>query len=325
MPFLIPAVTALVCDSFIVWLNRLAPSEPLHYSYNDDETNDNYFMNKNSTNGLPYSYNDDETNDNYYVNNSSTNSSLLYMNGTTTTTNSAIDSSNNEIISIYNVNYLAPLSMIRLIIIIIPFLFHSYTGTAIRYMFCYKIFYTVSLLMVIIHMISLALLNPTSMEAIFPNIFHTNSDDYNDSNDAAITILSIASTITSSSLRQLTAFDMTVDNEHTNNYHRFLLSHILELRRIWWMLTLSCISIACHYIILWHVRSTAPSVYFNSYKKRPSVYFAVRTASSYTNNTSAIGTNVHNNNNMTMTSPSSTAAAIMNEQALIHAMNGKGI
>jgi hypothetical protein len=266
MPFLIPAFVALICDICIVWLNRLAPSEPL-YNNSTGTSDENY---SNDTNVL-------------------------------------------GLFSLYNVNYLAPLAGLRLVILIIPLLFHSYTGKAVRYMLFYKCLYSVSLAIISIHMIALALLNPTSMEAIFPNLLSTNynNDDNNNSNNT-----------TSSSLRQLLEYATASVVDH----HRYLLDHLLELRRIWWMLTLSLVSVCCHWILLWHVRSTAPSYYLGSYRK-PSVYFAVRTASSYANaNTQHHNNdpNIINNNHSSRSSnmTNSTTASIVNEQALIHAMNG---
>jgi len=63
--------------------------------------------------------------------------------------------------------------------------------------------------------------------------------------------------------------------------HRLLLEHLHELRRIWWMLSLSLVSTICHLILVWHVRSTAPhyALLNNGNQKRPSVYFALRSAS----------------------------------------------
>ena len=57
-----------------------------------------------------------------------------------------------------------------------------------------------------------------------------------------------------------------------------------ELRRIWWILTLSLLSDCCHLIILINVRSTAPqhdplllsSGYDKQQMRQPSIYFALR-------------------------------------------------
>jgi hypothetical protein len=238
------------------------------------------------------------------------------------------------IFSMYNVRYIAPLAGLRLFILILPLLFHSYTGTALNYMLLYQWFYLLTMVILIIHVTSLALLNPSSIETMVPIIQSvktttpslTNMNDDEEDED-----------LKGHSFRSLIVFlssmssSLCSDYLNEDDHHRTLLmDHFYELRRIWWMLTLSIISVCCHWILLWHVRSTAPPHLYFGYRK-PSVYFAVRTASSYAN---------HNNNQIM----SSIAATIRdspltfrasssynrhhpnesaaNEQAMIHAMNG---
>jgi hypothetical protein len=259
MPFLVPAVTAFICDTIIIWLNRLAPLAVLHILSNNENDKNN-------------------TNDN---NNSTTR------------------------FSIYNVNYLAPLAGIRLVLLIIP-LFHSYTGTAVRYVPIYQLLYSISLLTIIIHMTSLALLDPTSIESIFPGLLSIEHDH----NNTTTNIDSYHRLLSSDSLHRLLELLAGENNNNTNT--------VLELRRIWWMLTLSAVAVSCHWILLYHVRSTAPisSSYFgNSINNRkPSVYFAVRTASSYASATQSSSVNFNNNNRLYHPTDG--------EPALIHAMNG---
>lgn len=282
MPFLIPAITALISDSTILWLNRLLP----------------------------------------YMNDIDDDDSILF-----------------GIFSIYNVRYVAILGGLRLLILILPLLFHSYTGTAVKYTLVYQCFYTITLLILIIHIISLALLNPSSIETMVPILIHsgttettpstTNLHDDDDDGDPtkhavrrlmcyAIDYLSLLST-------------SLIAEDHDHDHRLLLVDHFYELRRIWWMLTLSIISICCHWILLWHVRSTAPPHYYFGYKK-PSVYFAVRTASSYAGHHHSMtqlsnATSTNNNSPLTLNTNrnrhNSDEDGVVNEQAMIHAMNGK--
>jgi len=163
---------------------------------------------------------------------------------------------------VYHVSYLAvPLAVLRLLLLCLPLLFHSYTGTAVQHLRWYQVFYSATALVLAIHMLALALMDPESIEAIFPQV------DLLTGNSGGGSIV-----LTRGARRVL----------------RFLLQHLHELRRIWWMLLLSSVSVACHFILLWHVRSTAPNAYYSldhshntrrSNKKQPTVYFAVRAAS----------------------------------------------
>ena len=211
MPFLVPAVTALASDVFLLWLGSTAP----------------------------------------------------------------LDSVFPEDHWVYHVDYLAvPVALLRLFLLCLPLLFHSYTGTAVQHAVGYQVFYGATLVALALHMVGLALMDPESLEAIFPQV----------------------------SLRG-----------------RFLLQHLHELRRIWWILLLSTYSVSCHWILLWHVRSTAPNASYNLQQRRgrggkpPTVYFAVRAASIANNNNTA-DDNEHSNNNNND-----------DENQLIHAMNGESL
>jgi hypothetical protein len=181
MAFLVPAVTALVSDVFLLWLGSRAPLDTV---FADDHW-------------------------------------------------------------VYHPGWTIPVAAVRLFLVCVPLLFHSYTGTAVQHIFCYKLFYATTALVLALHVIGLALLNPESLQAIVP-------------------------------------FDAV-----PINYRRRLLEHLHELRRIWWMLGLTCVAVFCHWIVLWHVRSTAPSTATlssqypgsNGNKKAPTVYFAVRATS----------------------------------------------
>jgi hypothetical protein len=179
--------------------------------------------------------------------------------------------------NVYNVGYLAPLALTRIIILLLPLLFHSYTGTALKCTRFYHVLYWGTLLVLIIHMLTLCLMDPESLTAIFPTVSASISG------------------------------------------RRFLLKHLHELRRIWWMLSLSLVSNVCHLIMFWHVRSTAPHyALLSNNRKQPSIYFALRSANMKAINESGGSSNggstysVRNN---------STANANYEEPALVHAMN----
>lgn len=208
MPFLIPAVTALASDVFLLWLGSTAPVETVFV-------------------------------EDHWV---------------------------------YHVDYLAvPVALLRLFLLCLPLLFHSYTGTAIQHVVGYQVFYGATSVALALHMLGLALMDPESLEAIFPQV----------------------------------------------TLRRFLLQNLHELRRIWWILLLSSYSVSCHWLLLWHVRSTAPNASYNLQHqqqlrgrggKPPTVYFAVRAASIGQHHTTDADNNIINNND---------------ENQLMHAMNGE--
>lgn len=155
---------------------------------------------------------------------------------------------------VYHVGYLYPLAVIRILLLGVPLLFHSYTGTAIQCPLAYQTLYWVTLLVLLVHMLSLAILNPTSLESFLP-------------------------------------LQATTQTVFTWSGFRLLLEHAHALRRIWWTLTLSLLSDVCHLVIFSHVKSSAPSSYghyplfWSSYgnttrhPRQPSVYYALRTGS----------------------------------------------
>ena len=165
-------------------------------------------------------------------------------------------------------------------------------------------------------MLTLSLVNPESLEAIFP---------------------------LSEAYRQLTAAwslsAASVENV-SDTLRRALLEHLHELRRIWWILTFSLVSDVCHLILFWHVRSTAPNVYSqyfwpsyyyssnnltttNTYQsrqksKQPSVYYALRRSGSFSHmDTTDHATNTTNGNNHQYHQYHHDDG----EPALMHAMN----
>lgn len=232
MPFLVPAVTALGSDVFVLWLSSRRPVGQV-WSGAADDNGDNH--------------------DNDDGNNNSADHWVYHPDAWTAAT-----------------------AMVRLVLLLLPLLFHSYTGTAVRHVPWYQLFYGATVLLLLSYTLGLALLNPESLQAVVP-----------------------------------------WDAVHLNPpYTRRPLEHLHELRRIWWMLGLSGTSVGCHFVILWHVRSTAPAISLAAIMQRtsnsggggtsgggaqqgnktPTVYFALRATS-------------NNNNNE-------------QEPALMHAMNG---
>ena len=62
--------------------------------------------------------------------------------------------------------YLVPLSILRILLLLVPLLFHSYHGTALRFPTFYKFLYFTSLAFLLLHIVWLSLLNPQSLEAM---------------------------------------------------------------------------------------------------------------------------------------------------------------
>ena len=54
--------------------------------------------------------------------------------------------------ALYKVGYLALLAWLRILVLILPFLFHSYTGTALPCHLAYLTWYAVTLAVVLCHM-----------------------------------------------------------------------------------------------------------------------------------------------------------------------------
>jgi len=177
------------------------------------------------------------------------------------------------------------LALARVVLLLLPLLFHSYTGTALRFPAFYQLLYWTTLILVLLHILLLSLANPESLEALIPT--------------------------PSSSI--------SMDPDWK-----------AELRRIWWMLTLSTISDVCHMVLFVHVRSTAPTLHQHwmltqqqqQQNKQPSVYFTLRSRHSQNqrlpSQTSTNGSNGGGNGDG-MYSPENYE----NEPILMHAMSGK--
>lgn len=111
--------------------------------------------------------------------------------------------------AIYKVGYLALLAWLRILVLLLPLLFHSYTGTALPCHVVYMGWYTLTFTVVLLHMLALLLLNPESMEALVPE-------------------------------------------------PEGFLADLHLYRRLWYTLLLSVLAHACHFVLVQHVKSTAP-------------------------------------------------------------------
>ena len=159
--------------------------------------------------------------------------------------------------AIYKVGYLTLFAWIRIGVLILPLLFHSYTGTALTCQTMYLIWYALTFVLVIAHMLSLCLVVPESMEALVPE--------------------------PEGALQDLHFY-----------------------RRLWYTLFFSAASNLAHFVLVQHVKSSAPTRLLayggstgmmgggNSSSKPPvSMYFAIR-----------------------------AHPVLQDEPALVHAMNG---
>jgi len=128
------------------------------------------------------------------------------------------------------VGYLVPLAILRIVLLLLPLLFHSYTGTALRYPRLYQFLYVTSLVVMVLHMLALLLLNPASLESIFP---YDGSTNYNTQQHHRQT-----STVDQVDERHLPPSQSQSQQLLVNHppEHRQLLQHLHALRRVWWML-----------------------------------------------------------------------------------------
>lgn len=70
--------------------------------------------------------------------------------------------------AIYKVGYLAVLAWFRILVLVFPLLFHSYTGTALSCQALYLTWYALTLTAVVVHALTLCLVTPESLEALVP-------------------------------------------------------------------------------------------------------------------------------------------------------------
>lgn len=155
--------------------------------------------------------------------------------------------------AIYKVGYLTLFAWIRIGVLVLPLLFHSYTGTALPCQTVYLMWYGITLVLVATHMLALCVVVPESMEALVPE--------------------------PEGALQDLHLY-----------------------RRLWYTLILSAVSNLAHFVLVQHVKSSAPTTRFpygtntttaTGGKHPVSMYFAIR-----------------------------AHPILQDEPALVHAMNG---
>jgi hypothetical protein len=76
------------------------------------------------------------------------------------------DESSLASLTVHRAKYLAIVAVMRLLLLLFPLPYHSYTGTAIRYPFCYHLFYALSIVAILLHMVSLSLIDPDSLSTL---------------------------------------------------------------------------------------------------------------------------------------------------------------
>lgn len=71
--------------------------------------------------------------------------------------------------AIMNTHYMAVLAMIRLFLLLFPLAYHSYTGTAVKCAWFYQIFYSLSIMILLGHMLAIIMLDPDSLTSLLPD------------------------------------------------------------------------------------------------------------------------------------------------------------
>jgi hypothetical protein len=121
---------------------------------------------------------------------------------------------------LYHVHYIAPLVMIRLGLVLLPLPYHNYTGTAIPFRWCLEVFYGSTLIIAMCQLLGILIWNPESLSSL-------------------VTTSTIATTTNN-------------NNNNNNSTSPFPITY--------WILGLDLVSNSLHFLLLWHVRSTAPMI-----------------------------------------------------------------
>jgi hypothetical protein len=155
---------------------------------------------------------------------------------------------------------LAPLSIIRLLLLL-PLNYHVYSGTRLKFTTAYSILHAISALIVLCHFFAFSILA---------------TENFSDFYVPALPIPDLDTSATKGMLDDEIANDSqdNYDNQNSNvetetetetggNLDEMLTQHvsndIKEYDVIWILLTLSLFSIGLHFMILLHVRSSAPT------------------------------------------------------------------
>jgi hypothetical protein len=116
MPFLIPAITAAICDVAILVVSRHDPLISIAYDEDGDGDGDGEYKRK----------------------------------------------------LVYQVGYMFPFAACRLFLLFLPLPYHSYNGTALRCPRLYVWWYASTLFIVLLHMLSLSMIDPHSLSSLLP-------------------------------------------------------------------------------------------------------------------------------------------------------------
>ena len=179
--------------------------------------------------------------------------------GTATTEGSEEDDQDDaSFAAVHHVQYLAIAAGIRLLLLVLPLMYHSYTGTAIRFYQCYRFFYGVTMGMVLLQMVALSMVDPGSLATLLPGGIPSGTPT---------TTTTTSSRESSSSIYNNTTMnDMEAEYSGTESswLSKMTSAQIMETSEVsryaWWILLLSLLSVTSHFIMLIHVRSTAPSL-----------------------------------------------------------------
>jgi len=139
---------------------------------------------------------------------------------------------------LYHYGYIVMLAAIRLFLLLVPLPYHSFFGKALRCPIVYRLFYGVTIAVVVLHALTLALIDPSSLSSLLTALAAYSNDETADPGT---------------------------------------MHHILVTRSLWVALILTLTSTLNHIALFFHVRSTAPreSELFGG-RRRPKVllYYA---------------------------------------------------
>lgn len=123
--------------------------------------------------------------------------------------------------------------MIRLILLVLPLAYHTYTGTAVKYPILYLTLYGGTIIAILIQMLSLIMLDPDSLSSFLP----------------------------------------TTESNVQEHVRALLRTQHHITMHIWILLSLSLWSTAAHTLLLWRVRSTAPKEPSYSQKRQNRIVY----------------------------------------------------
>jgi hypothetical protein len=129
MPFLLPAVTAAICDLGILYFH--------HVTYNQQQNNTDYIEGGEG-------------------------GTATNMDGIV----SELSSSTSR--RIYQGSFIVPLAVIRLFLLFVPYPYHSFKGKALRCPLLYRAFYAITFIILFFYSLSLLLIDPKSLETLLP-------------------------------------------------------------------------------------------------------------------------------------------------------------